>query len=119
MLRPYTKNEISKIVNIKTKRLTHIYTFSISCDSCSEEHQLFSFYRTDNPESGGNFEPIKKISKRFLRRISFTSFSKLIDILKNNELNHSSQKIIIYFIDTSNNINLKYHVKWHGTLGTE
>ncbi|MES2267081.1 MAG: hypothetical protein V4520_09990 [Bacteroidota bacterium] len=109
-------NEVSRTVQLTTKRKVKVYMFSIPCKNCQTGINTLGFYGHDNPETGANFDPIIEISNSQYKQLKFLSFEKLVWYLKCYEL---KKRIKIYFIETKNNRHYRYDVRMDGFFGTE
>jgi hypothetical protein len=110
----YDKSEINHVVQLKTKRNVHVYTFTIPCNCITGG--AIGFGGHDNPETGDIYDPIKTISASSKKSLSFIAFPKLISFLK---AHNSVKGYRLYFIEKRKKEYYQYHVRMIGSFYEE
>ena len=109
----YTSYLDSAQRTIKTTRLVTLYNFEIK----SQEHVSGSivFFGHNNPETGLIFDPIKTISKKDFKKLSFTTFEDLLFLLKQYDTGINS-KYKLYFVEKKDRKYFMYNVRFMNTF---
>ena len=109
----YTSYLDSDQRTIKTTRMATRYLFSINTTEHTSGTLVFS--GNNNPETGLIFDPIKTISKKDFKKLSFTTFEALLRLLKQYDTGINS-KYKLYFVEKKDRKYFMYNVRFMNTF---